>query len=159
MSCIPSHLSREDEIAQRLQREKRDLAIDPRKIRRQHRWKLGHDPADPDTDGADPNVRYITIDYYDPLIPDQRGKLTGGPVSGMPCAKCGGMTNIVGHMTKADILRQPEVGIANLDDITKERWKELEADEILVLGCPKCQALIQMEEMFVPSIRRGKNHA
>lgn len=169
MSCIPSHKTSEqlriDAQEQALEQQKRDLRINPRAIRRQHSWKLGHDPAD-EEDHDDPSVTYIDIDWYNPKDPDQRKLLTGGPVSGMPCQKvseitggvCGEMTRIAGQMSRADIMRQPDVGIVNLDDIDDKRWDELEAEYVIALVCPRCDTVIQMEEMFVPAIRPGRNH-
>ncbi|KKK93208.1 hypothetical protein LCGC14_2695170 [marine sediment metagenome] len=162
MSCHPSHEDRSkkvEEKAKRLQEEqertlkqqKRDLSIDPRKIRRQHRWSLGHDPADQD-EYDDPNLVYIKLDGREapPTEPDQRDMLSGGPPSGMDCEKCGTETRVVGSMSVWEQYQQREVSVVNLEDISEARKKELQEQRIVVLKCPQCLHTYQWFQELLP---------
>ena len=91
MSCHPSHTKpdptdQEQQIIEERQRiERAQDKPDPRKIQRQHRWKLGHDPIDQD-DHDNPDIAYLDIEYTgEPLEPNQLDQLEGGPDSGVPC--------------------------------------------------------------------------
>lgn len=150
MACHPSH-----EKERLLEQQKRDLRIDPRKIQRQHRWKLGTDPADPDAD-PDSGYTYLNIEWVEAgeTPPDQRHLLGGGPGSGFPCERCGQETRIVAERSAKEILEQPEVGLVNAEQMRKEDWERLEGTKIVVLGCPGCGKLYQFDKQFVPRVMR-----
>ena len=154
MSCHPSHdpeaLARQQQ--EELDRRKQEQRYDPRKIHRQHRWKLGHDPAGQDDDD-DPNVVYLQMDGREapPTEPDQRHMLSGGQESGVPCEQCGTNTRITGEMSVWDIYHQPEVTVANLEDITDDRRRQLQEQIIVVLKCPNCFQTYQWDAALLPS--------
>lgn len=154
MTCHPSHdpetLARQQQ--DELDRRKQEQRYDPRKIHRQHRWKLGHDPAGQDDDD-DPNVVYLQMDGREalPTEPDQLHMLSGGEESGVPCEQCGTITRITGEMSVWDIYQQPEVTVANLEDITDERRRQLQEQIIVVLVCPQCHRKYQWDAAFLPS--------
>lgn len=141
----------EDQKEELRKQQKKDLTIDPRKIKRQHRWKLGHDPSTQDEDD-DPNVAFLEIEVIEggPTEPDQREELTGGPPSGMPCQRCGEMTVVAGRKSLKEIYDQPEVDLVNRDQMTKEDWKRIEETVIVVLACPNCKHKYQWREEFLP---------
>lgn len=136
MPCHPSH---------------KKPTQDTRKVQRQHRWKWGHDPQDPDAD-PDSGWTYIKLEQKEPTVPNQRHLLKGGPESGMPCQKCGEMTRIAGEMTAEDIINQPEVEVVNRHTLTEKDMKRLRETVILALACPKCETVIQMQKEFVPRV-------
>jgi hypothetical protein len=154
MSCHPSHRSPED-LAQQQQEQidlrQKEQQHDPRKIHRQHRWRLGHDPAGQDDDD-DPNIVYLKMDGREapPTEPDQRHMLSGGELSGIPCERCGTETRITGEMSVWNIYHQPGVEVANLADITDARKKELQEQIIVVLKCPQCRHTYQWDAAFLP---------
>ncbi len=155
MSCHPSHndpeaLARQQQ--QELNRRRKEQRHDPRKIHRQHRWKLAHDPAGQDEDD-DPNVVYLKMDGREapPTEPDQRHMLGGGTPSGIPCERCGTETSIVGEMSVWDIYHQPGVEVTNLADMTDERRRELQEQIIVVLKCPQCYHTYQWDAALLPS--------
>lgn len=163
MSCHPSHTliqqeqARERKVKKReeyqeraLKQEKHDLTPNPRAIKRQHRWRLGHDPADQD-DYHDPNVEYLNIEYGEQPDPDQRDKLHGGEESGIPCQRCGTMTRICGETSQWEIMNQEGVQIVNRESISEARQKELLEETILILCCPKCYSKHQWLADMLPS--------
>lgn len=164
MSCSDAHTRRliqRAERARRLREEqertsaqlRRSLLIDPRKIRRQHRWKLGHDPADQD-EYDDPNVSYIQFGGREapPTPPDQRDLLHGGPESGYPCGRCSTMTRVCGRMTVWEMYTQPGVELVNIDTISEQRRQELQKEWMVILVCPDCQEKTQWLEEFLPVV-------
>lgn len=154
MSCHPSHQDPEDlarQQQQELDRRRKEQQYDPRKIHRQHRWKLGHDPAGQDDDD-DPNVVYLQMNGREapPTEPDQLDMLSGGEPSGVPCEQCGTDTRIAGEMSVWDIYHQPGVEVANLKDITDARRRELQKQIIVVLKCPQCYRTYQWDASLLP---------
>ena len=154
MSCHPSHkdpeaLARQQQ--QELDRRRQEQRHDPRKIHRQHRWKLGHDPAGQDDDD-DPNIVYLQMDGREapPTEPDQLHMLSGGEESGIPCEQCGTGTRIAGEMSVWDIYHQPGVEVTNMGDITDARRRELQEQIIVVLVCPTCHKKYQFDSEFLP---------
>lgn len=157
-SCHPTHFEgprlpgkSDQEVEEAWKEFKKMDEIDPRAIKRQHRFTIGQHPQDED---ADPNsgVTYFKIEgtKAGPTEPDQRGELAGGPTSGMPCQRCGEMTVVAGRKSLKDIYDQPEVDLVNRDQMTKEDWKRIEETVILVLACPNCKAKYQWREEFLP---------
>ncbi len=162
MTCHPSHTLIEQEQAREkkakkreeyrekaLKQEKHDLTPNPRAIKRQHKWVLGHDPADQD-DYHDPNVEYLDIEYYEPSDPDQRDRLYGGPESGIPCHRCNTMTRICGETNQWEVMNQPGVQIVNRESISEARQKELLEEIIVILVCPQCYAKFQWLAELLP---------
>ncbi len=165
-SCHPSHSliqaqerkeakekKQQDAQEQALKQQQRDLSIDPRKIRRQHKWALGHDPIDSD-DYHNPNIEYLDIDYYEPTDPDQRDRLHGGPESGVPCQRCGTMTRICGETNQWEIMNQEGVQIVNPESITDSRKKELQEEIVVILVCPQCKLKTQWLANLLPNRMR-----
>ena len=136
MTCTPYH--------------QKPPQIDPRAVRRIHKWKFGHDPADPDTH-EDSGWVYATIEPSTPSEPNQRYLLSGGEDSGFPCTNCQTMTKIAGEKTLKWMLEQKGVDLANPDDVD---WKRAEETVILILACPKCEQLFQFFREFVPKVMR-----
>ncbi len=166
MSCHPSHTliqqaqareakakRQEQSTEQAIKQQKRDLTPNPRAIKRQHRWRLGHDPVDQD-DYHDPNIEYLDIDYYEPTDPDQRGRLQGGPESGVPCQRCGTMTRICGETNQWEIMNQEGVQIVNPESITDSRKKELREEIVVILVCPQCKLKTQWLANLLPNRMR-----
>lgn len=139
MTCHPSH--------------QKQAAPDPRAIKRQHRWKFGHDPHDDDATPESDWV-YAHLEQETQHIPDQRHLLKGGPESGMPCPKCQEIMRVAGSMTAKEILEQDEVEVVNKDLMNEADWERLSKDVICVLVCPKCQHKMQMREEFLPRKRQ-----
>lgn len=133
-----------------LDAQKKELMIDPRRIKRQHRWKLGHDPADQD-DYDDPNVVYLNVEQHEEdNDPDQRHLLSGGPESGLACERCGTMTHVVGEMSRWDIYNQPKVSLVNRDSLTEKRIEELKQEMICILKCSNCSKTYQWDCSLLP---------
>ena len=149
MTCHPTHTQviqktkeqkafEDDQAQERIDQDRKALRIDPRKIKRQHRWKLGHDPIDQD-DHRNPDIAYLKlVPGDDPGDPDQRDELHGGPESGMVCPlpACDHKMNIVGEKTLMEIYTQPGVSVVNLDSMSPERKAEVEKTIVVVLACP-----------------------
>jgi len=136
MTCTPHHL--------------KSPQIDPRAVRRIHKWKFGHDPQDPDTH-EDSGWIYATIDPATPTEPNQRYLLSGGPKSGFPCIDCQTMTIIAGEQTLKWMLEQRGVDLVNPEDVN---WEQAEKTVILILVCPKCERLFQFFKEFTPRLMR-----
>ena len=162
-SCHPSHdltnpTDQELQVQEERERtEKKQLEVDPRKIQRQHRWKLGHDPVDSE-DHDDPDVAYLKIEYTgEETEPDQLEELQGGPDSAMPCQialDCDRMMKIVGRKSMWDVYMHPKVSVVNLDTMTEARKAELMETYLLILVCPDhTSQKIQMREDVVPLAR------
>ena len=114
--------------------------VDPRAIRRQHRWKPGHEPDYPEPDSG-----FVTLelDYTEstPTPPDQKTGLGGGPESGMPCWKCGfDSMRIVAKKPPSHILNDSDYNV-NPDKVTIE-----DSDAVVLLACPRCSATMQCRE-------------
>ena len=76
----------------------KENAVDPRAIKRHHKWKPGHEP---DHEHPDSGWRTLNIKWEgEKAPPDQRHLLKGGPESGIPCEQCNEMTRIVGEMDR-----------------------------------------------------------
>ena len=155
MSCHPDHTYKQEDLDQmREDQDKKDTRINPRAIRPQHRWKLGHSPVDQD-DHADPNVAYLNIEYTGPETrPDQREQLSGGPETEVPCHVCGELTRLCGSISQWDSYQDPKVDVVNLADISEERKKELQETILVILCCPKCKTKQQWLEDALPKARR-----
>lgn len=138
MTCTPHHLQHPQ--------------IDPRAVRRIHKWKWGHDPADPDTH-EDSGWVYATIEPSTPTEPNQRYLLSGGPPSGFPCINCQTMTIIAGEQTLKWMLEQRGVDLVNPEDVN---WEQAERTVILILICPKCERLYQFYKEMVPRVMRSE---
>ncbi|KKN83877.1 hypothetical protein LCGC14_0295300 [marine sediment metagenome] len=159
MSCHPTHFESgplpgktEEEIEKNWRDFKREDRVDSRAIRRQHRFKPGHEPdfAEPDS-----GWRYVRIELEYDAEPDQRDQLHGGPPSGLPCEQCGTMTTICGEKTMWEVYTQPGVEVVNLESMTEARKKELQEMKVVILCCPQCKAKSQWLEEFLP---RGLGH-
>lgn len=163
-NCHPSHTAseREKKLEARAKRyreeqertfdqQKRDLARDPRKIQVQHRWKLGHNPADQD-DYDDPNVTYVKFDGREapPTEPDQLNLLHGGPPVAMNCERCGDQLHAVGEMSSWGQMTQDGVVLVNKDKITAARKRELQEEIIVILACPGCRSKFQWMKKYLP---------
>ena len=155
MSCHPDHTTTQEDIdEERLRLDRKADAIDPRKIKRQHRWRLGHDPSDQE-DHADPNVAYLNIEYTGPETrPDQREQLSGGPETEVPCHVCGELTRLCGSISQWDSYQDPKVDVVNLADISEDRKQELKDTKLVILCCPKCKTKQQWLEDALPRSRR-----
>ena len=130
--------------------------VDPRAIRRQHRFKPGHEP-----DFAEPDSGWIYLNLKiesPPSDPDQLEMLSGGPESGLPCERCGEMTRVVGRMSRWDIMNQddlagnPLVRPVNLEDIAPARRRELQKEFVVILACPNCRKKYQWDEELLPKV-------
>lgn len=139
---------------------KKQDRIDPRAIRRQHRFKPGHEPdyAHPDSGWVYLNLKF----EGEPGEPDQRDLLHGGPPAGMNCERCGEELHVVGRMSKWDIMNQddaagnPLVRPINLEEITTARKRELQKEFVAILACPNCRKKYQWDEALLPKrVQRG----
>ncbi|KKL71308.1 hypothetical protein LCGC14_2096190 [marine sediment metagenome] len=155
ISCHPDHTTTQEDLdEERLQQDRKADAIDPRKIQRNWRWRLGHDPSDQD-DHHDPNVAYLNIEHVGPETrPDQRDRLSGGPESGVPCHICGEGTRVCGSISQWDSYQDPKVDIVNLSEISEERKKELQETILVILCCPKCNNKQQWLEDALPVVNK-----
>ena len=133
---------------------KKEDRVNPRAIRRQHRFKPGHGPHD---DNPHEPWRTLLIKPETPREPDQRHLLTGGPESGVPCSRCGEMTRVAGKMSRWDVMTQqdPDRGIdvrpIDTESISESRRKELRKEFIVALKCPRCYHTDQWDEAFLPA--------
>lgn len=163
-SCHPTHIlepadtvhNTPEQIERNWQEFFKQDRVDPRAIRRQHRWKFGHEP---DYDHPDSGWVYLNLKVESPPSdPDQRGLLTGGPESGLPCERCGEMTRVAGRMSVWDMMHQvdaasnPLVHLVNEEDITETRRHELQQEFIVILACPNCRLKWQWREEFLPKV-------
>lgn len=153
-SCHPSHWEgpplpgkTDEEVTRAWEQFKKEDRIDPRAIRRQHRFKPGHEP-----DFLEPSSgwKYMKIELESDADPDQLDMLHGGPAVNMNCERCGTQLHAVGEMTQWDIMTQALVSIANLEDITEERKKVLQEEIIVILACPDCKSKYQWLKEFLP---------
>lgn len=159
MSCHPTHVEgppapnvSEEERERSWEEFRKDDRVDPRAIRRQHRFKPGHEP-----DYADPasGWKYLEVKFEgEPADPDQRDQLHGGPPSGLNCERCGEETRVVGSMSVWEQYQQTGVEVVNLPNISEQRKKELQQQRIVVLKCPHCLKTYQWDEELLP----GKVH-
>lgn len=123
-----------------------------RAVQRQHAWRLGQNPSDPDA--GNPNVEFVNIGE---LIERDRKRdaeaeaalarweAHAGPESGMPCPTCGMMTRIVAEKLLQEILTP-----AGLILPSSVAPKELQ-EKILALACPRCDRVVmQLRESALP---------
>jgi hypothetical protein len=117
-----------------------------RKVHKQHHWKWGEDPNDPDT--SDPRWEFTTYEKLapkpEPVLPEEEP--TGGPDSKVTCYRCK-------HNTYRIVKQQPV--------IYKSGWGATyteEKDAKLMLVCPTCRDRIQIYESYLQRIR-GRKHA
>lgn len=132
-------------------RKKPEVALKPdkREVQRIHKWKPGHDPADPD---ADPKSGWQYLKLSGDTPPDTRDKRDkfkkgGGPESGMPCMHCGEMTRIVDEVSALEIIEQEYV-ITN-----KEARKRLLKEKVAILICPRCESVTQFRADAIRHMR------
>jgi hypothetical protein len=154
-SCHPTHWESgplpgktDEEITRNWEQFRKEDEVNPRAIRRQHRWKAGHEP-----DYLEPESgwKYVQIELESNADPDQRDELHGGPESGLPCSRCNTMTNVCGETTMWDIYNQENVSVVNLDDMTDSRRSELREMSVVILCCPECKLKSQWLEEFLPT--------
>jgi len=160
LSCHPTHpesgpapnVSDEEREKNWADFKKAD-SVDPRAIRRQHKWKVGHEPdyMEPDSGWVYQKIEFTGEESE----PDQLHLLHGGPPSGLPCERCNTETNVVGETTMWEIYTQPGVEIANMDTIDEARRQELREMRVVILACPECKLKIQFLEEFIP---KGLGH-
>jgi hypothetical protein len=138
----------EEDIARNWEEFRKGDRVDPRSIRRHHKWKVGEEPeyADPASGWV---YQQIEFEGEQP-DPDQRDLLHGGPPSGLPCERCETETNVCGESTMWDIYNQSGVSVVNLDDIDESRREELEEMRVVILVCPECKLKSQWLEEFLP---------
>ena len=157
-SCHPSHFEAgpppgmsEEQIERNwadYNREKKK-GIDPRAIDKHFKFKEGHEP-----DYLEPSSgwKYLDVEFTgEPADPDQLDLLHGGPAVNIPCQRCSAQQlHAVGEMSTWDIMHQEGVDVANEDDITEERKKELQAEIVVILACPSCKQKYQWLKEFLP---------
>lgn len=156
MSCHPSHVigpadrvhNTDEEIEKNWAEFKKADKVDPRAIRRQHKFKPGHGPHDDNPD--DPWITQIIKFEGEEADPDQRDLLHGGPPVKIDCEQCGDQLHAVGEMSTWQIMTQSGVSLANLDRITEARKKELQAEIVVILACPTCKQKFQWLKDFLP---------
>ena len=153
-SCHPSHFESgplpsvpEEEVEHNWKEFHKEDRIDPRAIKRQHKFKPGHEP-----DFLEPSSgwKYVKIEQESDAEPDQRDMLGGGPPSGLDCERCGEETRVVGSMSVWEQYQQKEVDVVNIKDISEERKKELQEQRLTILKCPSCFHTYQWFEEFLP---------
>lgn len=138
----------EEQIAKNWEEFRKADRVDPRAIRRQHKFKPGHEP---DFDEPESGWKYVDVQFEgEQADPDQRDLLHGGPPVEMDCERCGTQLHLVGEKTQWEIMTQALVGIANLDDITEERKKVLQEEIIVILACPNCLMKYQWMKDLLP---------
>lgn len=154
MSCHPLHFDgpplpgkTDEEVTRAWEEFKKEDQVDRRAIRRQHRFKPGHEP---DFYEPESGVVYTNYRHEEEKEPDQRDMLSGGPPSGFPCERCGTETVVAGSMSVWDQYQQSEVSVVNLSSITEARKRELQEERVLVLKCPSCFKTYQWAEEFLP---------
>jgi hypothetical protein len=154
MSCHPTHFEApplpnvpEEQVEKNWEEFRKEDRVDPRAIRRQHRFKPGHEP-----DYLEPESgwKYVRLEQESDAEPDQLDLLTGGPESGLPCERCGTMTVVGGETTMWEIYQQENVSVVNIDDITESRRQELQETIVVILVCPECKLKTQWLEEFLP---------
>ena len=59
---------------------------------------------------------------------------------------------VVGSMSTWDVMNQPGVSLANKEDISEARQRELEAEEIVVLVCIHCDKKYQWLAELLPHV-------
>lgn len=160
MTCFPEHFDSDKpilppDVSEQVWKEyKRRIAVDPRAIRRQHRFPFNQHPQD---DDATPESGWIyyKIEPYTPTIPDDRKQFRGGPESGLPCfcvhhPHCNEMTRIVEDMSAWELVQRfhgPVDVINRLDASAIERYKKM---RIAILVCPKCECTAQARLDLLP---------
>ncbi len=166
MTCHPSHTAeeladakklntelKEAQADERIRQDRAALSIDPRKIQRHHRWKLGHDPSDQD-DHRNPDIAYLKIEYgAEESDPDQLDELARIGESGVPCLRdiCDEFMAIVGRKSQWDIYNHERTTVVNLDTMSEARKQELKEQMIVILACPQHPSVkTQWVEEFLP---------
>lgn len=118
-----------------------------REVQRQHLWKFGEHPSDPD---ADPESGWTYLNLKPPesdrTIKTTREMLAGGVPSGMPCT-CGSMTQWVQTVSALKML---EEGGYTFDNARREEFKNA---QVAILICPRCEAVTQMQYDVAKAIR------
>lgn len=115
---------------------------DPRQVKRQHHWRWGHDPNDPDAYEGSP-WQYIHIDPAPIPSPPPEVKLTG-PDSEVTCFEC--------HHNTYRIIKRMEVVLVH-------GWgghRVEEHDAKLMLACPNCKSRVQFYESMLERIKKHK---
>lgn len=112
-----------------------------------HLWKPGHDPNDPDAyEGSGWTYAKLVPPESDRENKTNKHTLSGGPESGWPCVECGEMTRIADEYKAVDLL-----SIAF--SLSAEQKRGIEDGSILILLCPKCEAMTQFRKEFLTPIR------
>ncbi len=155
MTCHPTHFESgplpsvsEEQVAKNWEEFRKEDRVDPRSIRRQHKFKPGHEPdyAEPDS-----GWKYVDVQFDgEEADPDQRDMLRGGPAIEMDCERCGHELHVVGSMSTWDVMNQPGVSLANRDSISDSRKKELQEEKVVILACPTCKLKWQWLEELLP---------
>lgn len=116
-----------------------------REVQRQHRWRPGQYPGDPDA--GNPKVEYRNLGR---MIEEDAARAPkpalwtpgSGPESGMPCPNCGGPTYIIDSKTASEILEPFVQGGQMMREVT---------EKILALACPQCdRPVMQMRASALP---------
>lgn len=155
MSCHPTHFEgprlpgkTDEEVDRAWAEHKKADRIDPRGQKNKARWKAGHEPnyLEPDS-----GWMYVKPEPMgEPLDPDQRDLLTGGPEVDMACERCGYKLRLVGEMTQWDIMTQENVALANEEYISEARKRVLQEEIIVILACPECKKKYQWLKELLP---------
>ena len=110
-----------------------------RKVHKQHHWKWGHDPNDPDAVKGSPWL-YATLDPQSPPSPPPE-PVVRGPDSGVTCFRC--------HNNTYRIIDSRPVDIITGYSIKHEEFHDTD----LALACPNCNDRVEMLKSVVDRIR------
>ena len=123
--------------------DKKPKQVDPRAIRRQHKWRFGHDPRDDDAT-PESGWKYIRWDPYTETPPNQIKEVVGGPEA-FECDRCHAMMRIVAKKKPTEIIENSDViRLGEQVDVAK-----VNTDDVYLVACPQCDRRTQMPGRFL----------
>lgn len=133
----------------RASRRKKEVQELTKPVQRQHIWKPGDHPEDPDA-YPESGWEYAHIVPFDsdPTNKTDRHTLGGGPESGMPCVHCGTMTRMVEEISPKDLL---ELSFK----INTTQLEQVENKTLTLLICPACQAMTHFRTELLQPMREA----